>query len=317
MECVTDIRQADGGRVLLLLDCCIQAYNAFDANDPARCLHTSVTPPAGFDLVDCWTGVDSVFGHDETVETYGLIFRSTTPPWRYVFAFRGTDAALDALDDCGIAPQPFTPFAADVTVPDEVEVEAGFNGVYLTGAGGVAPMQRQLFALLDRYQASAQPIDELCITGHSLGAALSQLFTLDVALSRPSLAISNVNFASPRVGNGAFVSFFEETVQHPHLRVQNQYDAVPRLPPEGMGFAHTSRVYLIAFYRNDWLGKIDLKASHSSVNYQAVIRRAAESADGVCVVDRLHVLRHEPPLCSEVPRIEPASRGKEGVEIPW
>ena len=48
-------------------------------------------------------------------------------------------------------------------------------------------MQQQLFTLLGEYEASDKPIAQLFITGHSLGSALSELFTLDLALSRPDL----------------------------------------------------------------------------------------------------------------------------------
>ena len=73
------------------------------------------------------------------------------------------------------------------SVPADVRVEAGFWDVYTTGDGATPSMQRQVSALLDRYAASDHPIFELWITGHSLGAALSTLFALDVALCRPAI----------------------------------------------------------------------------------------------------------------------------------
>ncbi|MCU7846413.1 MAG: lipase family protein [Candidatus Thiodiazotropha sp. (ex Lucinoma kastoroae)] len=303
MVCVTDIRKVNASLVGLLIDCCIQAYNAFIGNDVSQCVRTRVTPPEGFELLDCWSGVDAVFGRDKTVEIYGLVFRSTTVPWRYIFAFRGTDSALDMLDDCAVEPQKFVPFNSDIGVPADVWVESGFNDIYKSGDGTVAPMQRQLFALIDKYQASTKSISEIYITGHSLGAALSQLFTLDLALSRPTIPTANINFASPRVGNGAFVSFFEENSPYPILRVQNTYDAVPHLPPTELGFEHMPSVYLIAFYSTDMLGKIDLKASHSSINYKAVIKCAGESDEGVCSAKRLLVEGKE-PISSERPDVQ-------------
>lgn len=82
---VTDIHEVNAERIGLLIECCIQTYNTFSDKDLSHCERARVTVPDGFELLDCWSGVDSVFGRDETVETYGLVFRSSTAPWRYVF----------------------------------------------------------------------------------------------------------------------------------------------------------------------------------------------------------------------------------------
>lgn len=298
---VTNIHKLNASRIGLLVDCCIQAYNAFSSETASQCMRSRVSPPDGFELVDCWSGVDAVYGEDKTVETYGLVFRSISAPWRYIFAFRGTASLLDVLDDCGVAPREFVAFESDTAISADVCVESGFDDVYRTGDGNTEPMQRQLFALIDKYQTSTKPISEIYVTGHSLGAALSQLFTLDLALSRPTISAVNVNFASPRVGNGAFVRLFEERSSSPSLRVQNQYDAVPRVPPVELGFEHTSSAYLIAFYGADVLGKLDLKTCHSSDNYRAVLKCAADCDDGVCTAGDLRVADGAAPIRSERP----------------
>lgn len=306
MADITDIRMLDSNRIKLLIDCSIQAYNAFNAKQPAHCHREGVIPPDGFELLDSWSGVDSVFGQDKTIETYGLVFRSIEAPWRYIFAFRGTDDALDMLDDCGVEPQEFVPFETDIGIPDDVRVESGFNDIYRTPDDATGSMQQQLFTLIDKYQTSANPISEIHVTGHSLGAALSQLFTLDLALSRPGIPTSNINFASPRVGNKSFVSFYETVSQDTTLRVHNQYDAVPHLPPAELGFEHTPAAYIIAFYSEDLLGKVDLKASHSCTHYQAALICASESDDGVCVRKELKPLDGTYTICSLRPEVNSA-----------
>jgi len=308
MADITDIRILDSSRIKLLIDCSIQAYNAFDAKHPAQCQRRGVIVPEGFELLDDWSGVDAVFGRDKTIETYGLVFRSVEAPWRYIFAFRGTDDALDMLDDCGVEPQKFVPFASNSNIPADVRVESGFNDIYRTGDDATVPMQHQLFALIDKYQASVKPISEIHITGHSLGAALSQLFTLDLALSRPGISAININFASPRVGNKSFVSFYEAVSQHTTLRVQNQYDAVPHLPPAELGFEHTTTAYLIAFYSEDIFGKADIKASHSCTHYQAAIICASDSDDGVCISKELKPSDGSYAICSQRPELNSGLR---------
>jgi len=291
------VQPHDWNRVCLLIDASIQAYCAF-----------SVTPapvaPAGYEIVDTWKGVDAVFGRDRRIETYGVALRSLAAPCRYVFAFRGTASFEDLLDDLGARDHPFAPAGPKVPtvpanvphVPSDVRVEAGFWDVYTTSDGATSSMQQQVFTLLDRYAASDRPVHELWITGHSLGAALSTLFALDVALCRPEIAASLVNFASPRVGNKAFVEFYQQqTAQQDAatrtLRVQNVLDIVPRNPPEALGYRHVSDVTLIEFHKRETL-PLDpdfVVHRHAAASYQAVVQCAAASPDGVCVNAHLAV----------------------------
>jgi triacylglycerol lipase len=53
------------------------------------------------------------------------------------------------------------------------------------------------------------------VTGHSLGAALGVLLTLDIALniaSKIGCTVSSYNFASPMVGDPVFATFFNGQV---------------------------------------------------------------------------------------------------------
>lgn len=294
MDYITDIHRVDAARIQLLIDASIQAYNAFDSNHPSRWRPDRVTPPDGFELIDYWTGVDAVFGYDKTVEVYGLVFRSTASPGRYLFAFRGTDSFLDALDDLGMHHQVFRPFNTATTVPSDVLVEGGFQDVYRAADGSVSSMQQQVFALLDNYRESRYPVEELLVTGHSLGAALSTLFMLDVALSRPDVSARLVNFASPRVGNHHFIPFYEQHVEKAHegprsLRLQNVYDKVPCVPFERSGYAHLREACLIAFYPVNHWKKYDVIGCHSSLAYRGVIACATESSDGMCTNHHLQI----------------------------
>jgi triacylglycerol lipase len=78
-------------------------------------------------------------------------------------------------------------------------------------------------------QATAS-IDNLYITGHSLGAAMAT-----IAASRvQSKVTALVTFGSPRVGDGKFVNSLNVT----HYRVQNNCDDVTKVPFRLMGFRH-------------------------------------------------------------------------------
>lgn len=285
---------ADKAKILLLIEASLQAYSAFNKAEPAKCQEKNIVPPEGFDFVEYWTGIDSIFSRDKAVECYGVVFRSKIEPYIYIFSFRGTASILDVLDDLGDEKKPFTPYDIKVPVPSAVAVESGFYDIYSSSDGNTQSMQRQLFQLIDKYEASDKPIGQLYITGHSLGAALSELFTLDIALSRPSIAASNINYACPRVGNSNFVDFYgqQPAQQNPAtrtLRVQNTYDKVPCVPLEAMGYRHIPHAYIIAFYKEDWIGKENYLASHSSQNYSAVLNCAALSDQGICISRKLEV----------------------------
>ncbi len=312
MQYIASINDIDKEKALLLIDASIQAYESFSKEEPTGCQTEKITAPAGYDFIDYWTGVDSIFSKDIKTECYGLVFRSQMMPHVYVFAFRGTASFLDALDDLGVRKQKFVPYdnLSGVTVPDSVQVESGFYHVYSENdeKNGTMSMQVQLFALIDKYQESDKPIDQLYITGHSLGAALSELFTLDIALSRPEIVASNYNYACPRVGSSEFVDFYinqprQQDIETRTLRIQNTYDKVPCVPPEEMGYQHVPYIFLIEFYEESWAGfeKYNLVARHSSANYQAVLQCAAESEDGVCVCKKLEVPVNNYAITSNLP----------------
>jgi len=73
-------------------------------------------------------------------------------------------------------------------------------------------------------------IDNVYITGHSLGAAMAT-----IAASRiQTKVIALVTFGSPRAGDREFVDRLAVT----HYRVQNNCDDVTKVPFKLMGFAH-------------------------------------------------------------------------------
>ncbi|NEO97906.1 MAG: lipase family protein [Symploca sp. SIO2E9] len=277
--------EIDHERALLLVNASIQAYNAFDKEQPTECNSEQVKTPDGYDFVECWTGVDAILNEDKTVECYGVVFRSSQSPYTYIFAFRGTDSTEDLLDDFGFNYATFSPCINQDVVPNDVKVESGFYCIYSDSDGNTESMQKQLFALIDKYQASEQPINQLYVTGHSLGAAISTLFSLDIALSRPDINSTTYNYASPRVGNQAFVDFYEQQKlqQNPEtrtIRIQNVYDKVPCVPLKDQGYQHLSYAYLVSFYRDNLTGKFDIVDNHSVHSYQTVLKCAFKNESG-------------------------------------
>ena len=79
------------------------------------------------------------------------------------------------------------------------------------------------------------PNYKVCVTGHSLGAALATLFTFQTAVEDRLEGdyIKCIVFASPRVGNFKFVRAFHELElagKIRFLRIVNDKDAIPQMP---------------------------------------------------------------------------------------
>lgn len=265
---------------LLLLEASLQAYNIFDSAIPAVANFSKVVVPEGYEIVDSWTGVDAIFGCCRQEEAYGLVLRSQKEPYTYIFAFRGTDTWRDLCDDCGFKLVEFSPYAYDVAIPHGVRVEYGFSHIYTDAFGEIPTMQDQLFALVHKYLASSKPIDQLYVTGHSLGCTLATLFALDLALLIPEIPVFNYNYASPRVGNQAFVDFYQQQqLAKRTIRFQNVYDKIPHTPLEIQKYRHLPNAYLIAFYGDRLTGKLDIMSNHCLLNYQKVLEHVFQSPD--------------------------------------
>jgi triacylglycerol lipase len=101
-------------------------------------------------------------------------------------------------------------------------------------------IRNSLLSLLARVAPTCR---RLILTGHSLGAALSELAAPDVLHSvNVRLQPEVQNFAGPRVGHSDFVNFFDAQIDV-CFRVVNIWDIVPNVPPplifEHVGLAVT------------------------------------------------------------------------------
>lgn len=222
--------------------------------------------PDGYQQVGAWTGWDSVL-FSGSQEKYGLVFQAINDPGTYIFAFRGTDSDMDAYEDVHFIPTDFVP--TNGSISPTPRVSSGFYGVYNdVGDGMSQSMRQQLFALLSRYAP-----DRVYVTGHSLGAALSQLFSLDLAISQP-LPSLNLNFSSPMVGTQDWQTAYEQTIAaNASLRVYNYWDYVPSLPPSQFDYRAVGTGFRTAFYvAGEWFPH--LLSRHSLVNLTTVLTNA-------------------------------------------
>jgi hypothetical protein len=157
---------------------------------------------------------------------FGWVVQSVTDGIA-IAVFRGTQSVDDWLHNLDFILAPYQP------VPSSGMVHAGFQLYYLT-------IRNSLLSLLSRLP---QTCNRLILTGHSLGAALSELAAPDVLHNLNGRWLPEVqNFAGPRVGQNDFVNVFDAQIDV-CFRVANIWDLVPNIPPplifEHVGIAVT------------------------------------------------------------------------------
>ncbi len=269
--------------VKILGDASDAAYTDFNQQPFSKSLSSGSFT---FNYVDRFTGFDDAAWGSGKEEKFGLIYQSKTEPDTYLFSFRGTDSLLDALLDVESAiPAEFVPFYTPQGFPRIVHVGDGFYKIYSTSTHGMpGSMREQLFQYIDQLKPK-----HIFITGHSLGCPLGSLFALDIAASRPT-QISNINFASPRVGtrtwehayNTYVTNTFPPTgIKNITIRITNHYDEVPKSPPEEFPtyFKHVGRLFPVSFTTKDyhWDELEVIYSWHSLSNYHTVVNNAAVS----------------------------------------
>jgi hypothetical protein len=226
--------------------------------------------PAGYEFV-AWIHM-SDFSIDETVpKFYGFVARDVATRRNFILAIRGTEGAIEWLDDAACYLVPFT------QVPHAGRVAHGFDRVYssmkieqhpataveLMKAGPLAELQgsfgdqlEQLHLRLEEEErrnnravtfnaAKERPDRPYVVTGHSLGAALTTLFVIENEQKQKFDIATSCTFASPRVGNMQFVRAFN-LLPITSWRIVNRQDLVPKLPikiPVILDYEHVDTEY--------------------------------------------------------------------------
>ena len=129
----------------------------------------------------------------------------------------------------------------EVTEPSDVlaDLKAGKN-VEAVGGKIHVGFKGEINKLWPTLEKAVANIDNLYVTGHSLGAAMAT-----IASGRmQSKVVALVTFGSPRVGNTEYVNSLTFT----HYRVQNNGDDVTKVPFKLMGFAHHGTHKYLNYY---------------------------------------------------------------------
>ncbi|TYI64264.1 hypothetical protein E1A91_D09G076100v1 [Gossypium mustelinum] len=101
---------------------------------------------------------------------------------------------------------------------------------------------------------------DIMVTGHSMGGAMSSFCALDLTVNHEAKNVQVITFGQPRIGNAAFASYYGKLVPNT-VRVTNEHDIVPHLPPY---YSYFPRKTYHHFPREVWLYNLGL----GSVVYQ-------------------------------------------------
>lgn len=217
--------------------------------------------PKSYSLVGEFTGQS----YGGIPERFGFILQSDKA---IVVAFRGTISAVDWVSDLIAQQTPYLP------VKNCGFTHKGFTDIYMSLRDQVLSMLRTL------------PADKpLFLTGHSLGGALSTLAAIDIAANRKGANPIVYTYGAPRVGDPAFVRFYNERVGT-HWRFQNESDIVPHLPPLIYQQPRTNEVYYYLHVKGEVKRQFKMgtvSGNHSLSSYFADLAKEEPTfASAVC-----------------------------------
>lgn len=159
-----------------------------------------------------------------------------------VFAFRGTQSQRDTIDDVMSAGSYtiHTYFGRKLPVP----VTGGWGP-----ARRVAGLDHQLRDPINRILNFPEAIHSIMITGHSLGGGSAAVFAAVFVQLIPEELLPKVNYVSFSAMRGLKESTLRallmttpgKYLDEHGIRVFNERDQVPNLPPRGSGFTHIGR----------------------------------------------------------------------------
>jgi len=154
-------------------------------------------------------------------ESAVVVAHQGTNPHRMLSVLRDLDFHTMPLDR-GLFPD----------APSDIRVHSGFAIEHKKTATQIlTEVQR----LMDAYSST-----NVVLIGHSLGGAIAELDTLFMTLNLPEgTNIRGVTFGTPRVGNEAWATFFDNQVSS-FTRINHRRDPVPVVPGWRLGFRHVA-----------------------------------------------------------------------------
>lgn len=262
------------------------AYEMFKHPGPDPLRPEPALIPDGWE-VGAWIHMSDFLLSDKDVKFYGIVAHNLKEPDSRIIAIRGTEGAVEWVDDAAAVPVPFR------QVPSAGRVAYGFDNIYSsmkvikrrlpserepeaaepeTFSGSFADQLEQEVIRRERSRGEARAATEprrkrpTVVTGHSLGSALATLFVMENDAKRKFDVSTLCTFASPRVGNMEFVHVFNK-LPIVSWRIVNVNDFVPKIPfhiPVLADYGHVDTEYS---FDSAKFAKKNLVCSHSMETY--------------------------------------------------
>ena len=150
--------------------------------------------------------------------------------------FRGSSSVLNWLDDFEVLKIPYTTYPSC-----NCSVHKGFYKATLSLKESTITAIQTLFNKYPDYK-------QLFFTGHSLGAAITQLMAMEMMIYFSEkmiiddITVTIYNFGQPRVGDNKYAGFVNTIIDEDHFfRFTHYKDTVPHVPPIEMSYLHSCR----------------------------------------------------------------------------
>lgn len=155
---------------------------------------------------------------------FGFALEATDGSGNCIMALRGTQTPMEWLSDLMFIQVPVPLVWFKNRKPEVARAHFGFLFLYAF-----------LFDQIRRAGDNLQNVKTCCVTGHSLGGALSVLAALTLGLITFPLGgktgkVQMYSFAGPRVGDPVFCDIYNDFIPFSY-RIVNLADAVPMVPP--------------------------------------------------------------------------------------
>lgn len=186
------------------------------------CDHTALASwTCGFCVNKNFTYVGSAY--DDITQAFGYVgFLESNKT--IVVAFEGSETVMNWLTDFDFIKKPYPAFP-------NASVHEGFNFAW-------NQLKTQIYGHVNKILAEDCPsCTHVMWAGHSLGAAITGLGVIDMALDYQNVTVGMNNIGMPRIGNPDFAAAFAHYVPNAQ-RMVHQDDIVPHLPLQEMGFHH-------------------------------------------------------------------------------
>ena len=156
--------------------------------------------------------------HQKRIGGWLLVDSVETPTVCWLI-FRGTGSKHEWRKNFEVEQIPFLSTHSTQILDKQILVHRGFYNIYTS-------IRKHLLQNIKPYLQKNIPI---YITGHSMGAALATLATLELS-QFPNIHLHTYTFATPRVGNNAFKIALTNNNVHSFFQIVNLTDIVFSIP---------------------------------------------------------------------------------------